>query len=107
MAALFVAGCIQKLIHPEAAQDLLADWGLPVFLVWPAMIFNGIAALCLIAGLWLVPVSYALAVYCVFTSVFHLLPEDPWQMSIFVKNWAIAGGLLVLAGQSLEKQRAG
>ena len=32
------------------------------------------------------------------TSVFHYLPDDPWQVTIFVKNWAIAGGLLVLAG---------
>ena len=103
LAALFVAGCVQKLVDPAAAQGLLADRGLPVFLVWPAMVFNGMAAISLIFGLWLVPMSFALALYCMATSVFHFIPDDPWQMSIFVKNWAIAGGLLVLAGHAATK----
>ena len=51
----------------------------------------------LIAGLWTRPVAASLAAYCMVTSLFHFLPDDPWQMSIFVKNWAIAGGCLVLA----------
>jgi putative oxidoreductase len=38
------------------------------------------------------------------TSWFHLLPDDPWQMSIFVKNRAIAGGLLVLASQPAQSR---
>ena len=101
LAALFVAGFVQKLVDPAAAQGLLADRGLPVFLVWPAMVFNGMAAISLIFGLWLAPMSFAL--YCMATSVFHFIPDDPWQMSIFVKNWAIAGGLLVLAGHAATK----
>ncbi|HSF65174.1 MAG TPA: DoxX family protein, partial [Paracoccaceae bacterium] len=43
------------------------------------------------------PVALALAGYCAVTSLFHWIPGDPWQMSIFVKNWAIAGGCLILA----------
>ena len=42
-------------------------------------------------------VALSLAAYCAVTSVFHFIPGDPWQMSIFVKNWAIAGGCLALA----------
>lgn len=105
LAALFAAGCIQKLLAPQAAQALLEARGLPVFLVWPAMAFNGIAAICLIRGLWLGPISFILALYCMMTSFFHLIPEDPWQMSIFVKNWAIAGGLLVLTAHALPSPR--
>lgn len=98
LAALFVAGTLQKIIQPEAAQTLLADRGLPEFLIWPATAFGAFGALFLVAGWWLSPVSLALALYCMMTSVFHFIPADPWQMSIFVKNWAIAGGLLVLSG---------
>ncbi len=105
LAALFIAGCVQKLVQPEAAQALLSAQGLPEILVWPAMIFNGVAAICLIANIWLGPVSLALALYCMVTSIFHLIPDDPWQMSIFVKNWAIAGGLLVLAGHAWDKTK--
>ncbi len=103
LAALFGAGCIQKIVDPQAAQSLLQDHGLPVILVWPAMVFNGAAALCLTFGVWLTPVSLALAVYCMITSVFHFIPDDPWQMSIFVKNWAIAGGFLVMFGTRLRE----
>lgn len=104
LAALFVAGAVQKGIAPQAAQALLGDHGWPTVLVWPALAFNALGALCLISGLWLAPAALTLSVYCMVTSLFHFLPDDPWQMSIFVKNWAIAGGLLVLfahaAGQS-------
>lgn len=100
IALLFIAGTAQKWTDPGAAESLLAGKGLPEILVWPALLFNALAAVSLIAGLWLRPVALALAFYCLFTSWFHFIPEDGWQMSIFVKNWAIAGGLFILASSS-------
>ncbi|MCE0504828.1 DoxX family protein [Roseivivax sp. GX 12232] len=97
IAALFAAGTVQKLADPGPAMALLTDRGWPELLIWPATLFNGAAALALILGLWTRPVAAALAAYCMVTSYFHFLPEDPWQMSIFVKNWAVAGGCLVLS----------
>jgi len=97
IAALFVSGAVQKALAPAAAQGLLAGLGLPVWLVWPALALNAGLAVGL---LWPPAVRWAALVaagYCAVTSVFHFLPQDGWQMSIFVKNWAIAGGLLVLA----------
>ena len=66
-------------------------------LVWPALAYNAAAGLALAFGVAVRPVALSLALYCAVTSVFHFLPEDPWQMTIFVKNWAIAGGCLALA----------
>lgn len=97
VAALFIAGALQKGTDPSAVETLLATMGWPVWLVWPAMVFNGVAGLALILGIALRPVALALAIYCGVTSIFHYLPDDPWQMTIFVKNWAIAGGCLILA----------
>lgn len=97
LAGLFVGGTVQKLVDPAAAQGLLAGFGLPGWLIWPAAAASAVGGMALILGLWLGPVALMLAAYCVVTSIFHLIPDDPWQMSIFVKNWAIAGGLLVLA----------
>ncbi|MFW2541913.1 DoxX family protein [Primorskyibacter sp. 2E107] len=99
IAALFIAGFVQKLADPAPAVGLLRDAGLWGWLVWPAALFNLGAALALIAGVFLRPMAVALALYCMATSYFHLIPDDPWQMSIFVKNWAIAGGCLVLGAQ--------
>lgn len=100
MAVLFLAGAMQKATDPSAAVALLTGLGLPGWLVWPAALFNALAGIALILGVFLHPVALALAAYCMITSVFHLVPSDAWQMSIFVKNWAIAGGLLILAAHS-------
>jgi putative oxidoreductase len=100
IALLFIAGALQKALDPAQVSDLLTGKGLPGWLVWPALVFNGAAALALILGIWLRWVAIALAIYCLFTSWFHFIPDDGWQMSIFIKNWAIAGGLLVLAGHA-------
>lgn len=105
LALLFLLGGIQKLLDPSQVSGLLHGWGLPGVLVWPAMVFNVLGAAALLTGVWLTPMSLALAAYTAFTSFFHLIPDDPWQMSIFVKNWAIAGGLLVLAAYSEDLKR--
>lgn len=97
IALLFLAGAAQKTSNPAAVEALLAAHNWPLWLIWPAGVFNLGAGIALIAGLWTRPVAFALAVYCAVTSLFHYIPSDGWQMSIFVKNWAIAGGCLVLA----------
>lgn len=97
IAVLFVGGAVQKGTDPSAVEQLLAGRGWPVWLVWPALVFNALAATALIAGAGVRPVAAVLAGYCAVTSLFHYIPADPWQMTIFVKNWAIAGGCLVLA----------
>ncbi|MCF6433155.1 MULTISPECIES: DoxX family protein [unclassified Leisingera] len=103
LAILFVAGAVQKAVDPGPAQTLLAGYGLPEWLVWPALAFNFLAAGLLISGRFLKPVGRALALYCIVTSVFHFVPSDPWQMSIMIKNWAIAGGCLILAASLDQK----
>lgn len=104
LALLFVAGVAQKLVAPGETQALLAMRGLPEWLVWPAAGANLAGAVCLLTGIWLGPGAIGLALYCAVTSIFHLVPSDGWQMSIFVKNWAIAGGLLVVAAHASERR---
>ncbi len=103
IAALFLAGAVQKALDPEPAMALLTGFGLPGWLVWPAALFNLAAGLAVLAGIALRATGLALALYCMVTSAFHFLPDDPWQMSIFIKNWAIAGGCLVLAAAQSQR----
>ena len=98
MAVLFVAGAVQKWTDPHMVVGLLAGFGLPGWLLWPAAAFNAGGALALVTGWRRYETGLLLAAYCGFTSIFHFIPGDGWQMSIFIKNWAIAGGLLVYAG---------
>ncbi|MES2915168.1 MAG: DoxX protein [Pseudomonadota bacterium] len=97
IAALFASGAVQKAVAPETAQGLLTGIGLPGWLVWPALVLNALMAVGLLWPPMVRTTALVAAGYCVLTSVFHFLPQDGWQMSIFVKNLAIAGGLLVLA----------
>ena len=97
IGALFAAGAVQKAVDPSAVEGLLADRGLTVALVWPALAYDAALAGALFAGWRVTPWALSAAAYCSFTSLFHFLPDDPWQMTIFVKNWAIAGGCLALA----------
>ncbi|WP_428517182.1 DoxX family protein [Roseovarius sp.] len=97
IAVLFLAGAVQKAVAPEQGMALLGNLGLPGALIWPALVFNAVAGLALLLGWATRWVALALAAYCMVTSIFHFQPEDGWQMSIFVKNWAVAGGLLVLS----------
>lgn len=96
IAALFLGGAVQKAVDPAQVERLLASIGMAPWLVWPALVFNAAVGLALILGVQMRAVAWAAALYCMFTSIFHYLPDDPWQMTIFVKNWAIAGGCLVL-----------
>lgn len=100
LAGLFLAGAAQKAINPDPVQTLLAGYGLPEWFVWPALVFNALAAGLLIWGRLLKPLGRALAVYCLGTSLFHFIPSDPWQMSILIKNWALAGGCLILSASA-------
>ena len=96
IAQLFLLGALQKWLSPGDVEGLLAGRGWPTWLIWPAMALNLTAGLALVAGWRVREVAVLLAVYCGVTSIFHLIPADPWQMTIFVKNWAIAGGCLAL-----------
>ena len=97
IAVLFLGGALQKTLDPAPASQLLLDFGLPAGLVWPALAFNALAGIALLLGVQVRLVALLAADYCGFTSMFHYLPDDAWQMTIFVKNWAIAGGSLVLS----------
>lgn len=101
IAFLFLGGAVQKLSDPQPVIDMIGSIGLPGLLVWPVALFNLLAAICLILGPRIRTWALICAAYCLFTSYFHFqLRADPWQMTIVVKNWAIAGGLLILASQS-------
>lgn len=98
LALLFLGGCVQKFTDPLPVQTMLASVGLPDWAIWPVALFNLAGGIGLILGWRQRPLCLILAVYCLVTSWFHWdLRADPWQVTIMVKNWAIAGGLTILA----------
>jgi len=60
LATLLILGALQKLTDPSGAMGLLADWGLPPFLVYPALAFNAFAGAALLAGWHTRPIALLL-----------------------------------------------
>lgn len=97
LAALMLAGTVQKVSDPTGAGVLLDLADLPVWLLWPSGVFTAVAGAGILLGIAVRPLAVLAAGYCIVTSYFHYLIGDPWQMTIVFKNWTIAGGYLMLA----------
>ena len=97
MAIVFIMGGIGKLSAPAATQGYIAAVGLPVPLLAyiVALIVELGGGLLLLVGYRTKLVAAVLAAFCVVTAlVFHHALGDQNQMIHFLKNFAMAGGLL-------------
>ena len=99
LATIFVLSGIGKLGAPAATQGYITAMGMPA----PLLAYLGSIAIELGGGLLLLVgyrtrlVAAALAVFCVVTAfIFHHALADQNQMIHFLKNFAMAGGLLQL-----------
>ena len=101
LAALFLVSGIQKLFVPDMIQGYIASVGLPV----PSLVYAitvvieiGAGAL-LLVGFRTRLMAWVLAAFTVAAAlIFHRALGDPNQFVHFLKNLAIAGGLLHVAG---------
>jgi len=100
LAALFLVSGIQKLFGPAMIQGYIASAGLP----FPSLVYAitvvielGAGAL-LLVGFWTRLMAWVLAAFTVAAAlIFHRALGDPNQFVHFLKNLAIAGGLLHIA----------
>ncbi len=98
LGGFFVIAGINKLGAIEGTIAYMGSVGLPPVLAYPAAIFELVAGLFVVVGYQTRGAALLLAGFCVVTAVmFHMQPADQIQMTMFMKNLAIAGGFLVLA----------
>ena len=101
LAALFIVSGVQKLFVPAMIQGYIASVGLPspsLVYVITVVIEIGAGAL-LLVGFRTRLVAWVLAAFTVAAAlIFHRALGDPNQFVHFMKNLAIAGGLLHIAG---------
>lgn len=97
VATIFIMSGLGKLGAPAATQGYIAAMGMPA----PLLAYLGTIAvelgggLLLLAGYRTKAVAALLAAFCVVTAfVFHHALGDQNQMIHFLKNFAMAGGLL-------------
>jgi putative oxidoreductase len=101
LAALFLVSGVQKLFVPTMIQGYITSAGLPapsLVYAFTVIIEIGAGAL-LLVGFRTRLMAWVLAAFTVVAAlIFHRALGDPNQSVHFLKNLAIAGGLLHIAG---------
>jgi putative oxidoreductase len=97
LGLIFVLAGFGKLMDPAGNAGYVASGGLPGFFVWPAMALELLGGIALIIGFKARWVALALAGFSLLAAVlYHNNFADQVQMIMFLKNLAIAGGLLMV-----------
>ena len=101
LAALFLVSGIQKLFVPDMIQGYIASVGLPfpslVYVITIVIEVGG--GTLLLVGFRTRLMAWVLAAFTVAAAlIFHRALGDPNQAVHFLKNLAIAGGLVHIAG---------
>ena len=100
LAAIFLLSGAAKLAMPDQMAGMMQAAGVPPALAMPAGICEVIGGLAIVAGYQTRLVSLLLAIFCLAAGVlFHFKPADPIQLTMFLKNVAMAGAFLILAYQ--------
>jgi putative oxidoreductase len=97
LAAIFVLSGIGKLADPSGSAGYIASVGLPApqLALWGAIAVELLGGLALIAGYKVRLVAAVLAAFSVVTAaLFHAQFGDQTQLIMFLKNIAMAGGLM-------------
>ncbi len=98
IASIFVVSGLGKIFAIEGMQGYMEAMGVPGILIYPAILFEVGPGLAIIAGFQTRIAALLLAVFSLLTAfIFHDQLGDQMQFIMFMKNVAIAGGLLFLA----------
>ena len=98
LAHIFLLAGLNKITGYSGTQGYMEAMGVPGMLLPLVILLEIGGALALIAGWQTRLAAYALALFSIVSAlIFHSNLGDQMQMILFMKNWAMAGGLLVLA----------
>ena len=95
MAFIFIMAGWSKIGGFEGTQQYMQSVGVPGGLLPLVIVVELGGGLLLLAGLFTRATAAVLAGFCVISGIlFHFHPADQMQMIMFMKNLAMAGGLL-------------
>jgi len=112
LAVMFLLAGFGKLGNMDGFAGYMASGGIPAALAWPVVAFEIIVPLALLVGYQTRLAALALGGFTLMAAImFHFVPADQLQMTMFLKNVAIAGGLLLLVAEgpgalSLDARKA-
>src|ERR1700680_1762321 len=98
LALLFILAGAAKIAGPQPFLDHMAAHHIPGVLLWPVILLELAAGGAVLIGWQLTLAAGALALFCIATAFgFHLDLANKVERTLFVKDLAIAGALMVIA----------
>lgn len=95
LSIIFILAGVSKIGGIEGNIGYMEAFGVPGILIWPSIIIEVGAGLLLLVGYQARWAAGALALFTLATAlIFHTDFTDQTQMTMFLKNLAITGGLL-------------
>ena len=97
ISALFLISAYNKIFSIDGSMSWMEGFGVPGYLLYPAVALEIILPLCIIIGYQARIAAGLLAIFCLSTAfIFHLDFADPFQKISFLKNLGLAGGFLFI-----------
>ena len=110
ISGVFLLSGFNKIVNYDGTVGWMESFGLPGFLLIPAIILEILAPILIIIGYQTRIAAGALSLFCLATAIiFHTDFSDQMQFIAFMKNLALAGGFLFLVvngakGYCLDKK---
>lgn len=104
LALLFIVAGLGKLGDVAGFTGYMVSGGIPAIFAWPTILLEVLGGLAILIGFQTRIAALALAGFTLLAAVlYHFVPADQMQMTMFLKNLAITGGLLLLARHGAGK----
>ncbi len=97
ISALFLISAYNKIFNLEGSMSWMEGFGIPGFLIFPAIAVEIILPVLVIVGYQARIAAGILAIFCLMTAfLFHFNFSDQSQLVSFLKNIGLAGGFLFI-----------
>ena len=97
ISSLFLVSAFNKIFSIDGSMDWMEGFGVPGFLIYPAIILEIILPIFVIVGYRARVSAGLLAIFCLATAfIFHLDFSNQMQLVSFLKNIGLAGGFLFI-----------
>ena len=103
ISALFLISAFNKIFNLEGSMDWMEGYGIPGFLIFPAIAVEIILPVLVIIGYQARIAAGVLSVFCLMTAfLFHFDFADQSQLVSFLKNIGLAGGFLFIVANGTK-----
>ena len=103
ISALFLISAFNKIINLEDSMNWMEGFGVPGFLIFPAIVIEVILPILVIVGYQARIAAGILAIFCLTTAfLFHFDFSNQTQLVSFLKNIGLAGGFLFIVANGTK-----